>query len=374
MKRLSFIIFSVILSCSLTVSAQKKAAINFKFKEFDFGKIREADGAKSVKFEFTNTGNDTLRLLNADAGYSIVSLSWTKTPVPPNGSGIITVSVNPKNQKGAFSKNITVTSNDPDLLKVTLNIKGEVQPMVKSEADNYPNKIGNLGFNTSLIALNNINNTDSRTDTVKFFNEWVKPIIFTFTSLPEYITCKAFPASVMPGKKGYILVTFDASKSKEFGSINDRFAITTTDSLQPVKFIYISGNIIEDFSKWTPEQLKNAPKIRFEKQVYDFGTIKSGDKIEYDFKFTNIGKSELVIRNTKGSCGCTVATVEKLKIQPGDSSVVKVVFNSAGKSGEQHKTVTITCNDPSNASTVLNIQGKVEKTVTPVVQQKPIKE
>jgi hypothetical protein len=232
----------------------------------------------------------------------------------------------------------------------------------------YPNPIGNLKFNTSQLSFQNINNTDTKTDTIKVMNDWNKPMTLLFSKLPEYIKCKAVPDKLNPKQKGYILVTYDASKRNDFGYIYDRMPIETNDSAQAEKFVNISVNIVEDFSKMTPEQLANAPKIKFDKTTYEFGTIKEGDKIETDFKFTNEGKSDLIIRKTKGSCGCTVGNPEKSTLKPGESTNLHVTFNSAGKSGPQTKTVTVTTNDPANSSAMITITGKVDKKDEPVKQ------
>jgi hypothetical protein len=48
---------------------------------------------------------------------------------------------------------------------------------------------------------------------------------------------------------------------------------------------------------------ENAPVIKFEKEVYDFGKIKTGDKVTYDFKFKNTGKSPLIIIDAVATCG-----------------------------------------------------------------------
>src|SRR6187549_2238248 len=48
------------------------------------------------------------------------------------------------------------------------------------------------------------------------------------------------------------------------------------------------------------------PVLEFEKDTHDFGRITEGEKIEYAFKFKNVGTGELVIRSANGSCGCTV--------------------------------------------------------------------
>ena len=55
----------------------------------------------------------------------------------------------------------------------------------------------------------------------------------------------------------------------------------------------------------------NAPEISFVEEVHDFGTISFEGNGKVDFKFTNTGKSPLVISSAKGSCGCTVPSWPK---------------------------------------------------------------
>ncbi len=100
--------------------------------------------------------------------------------------------------------------------------------------------------------------------------------------------------------------------------------------------------------------------IKFDENVYDFGTVPSGEKVKHVFKFTNTGNEPLVIENAKGSCGCTVADWPREPIPPGKGGEITVVFDSKGKSGKVTKRVTITANtDPKN--TFLTITGIVEK-------------
>lgn len=104
---------------------------------------------------------------------------------------------------------------------------------------------------------------------------------------------------------------------------------------------------------------KSGPaEMKFTETEYDFGQINQGDKVDHTFKFTNSGTQPLVITNAKGSCGCTVPEYPKDSIQPGQSGEIKVIFNSAGKKGKQHKTVTLTTNTEAGAE-ILNIKGEV---------------
>jgi len=86
------------------------------------------------------------------------------------------------------------------------------------------------------------------------------------------------------------------------------------------------------------------PVIKFERETHDFGKIKSGDLVHYDFKFTNTGKSPLIITNATATCGCTKPEYPKTPVAPGASDVIKVTFNSTGKMGLQDKQVTVTAN------------------------------
>ncbi|MBK1441507.1 DUF1573 domain-containing protein [Parapedobacter sp. ISTM3] len=100
--------------------------------------------------------------------------------------------------------------------------------------------------------------------------------------------------------------------------------------------------------------------LEVENDAYDFGKIKEGEKVEHEFKFTNTGTSPLIISNVQASCGCTTPEYSKNPIAPGDEGMVKVVFNSAGQLGKQHKVVTVMSN-ASSPNTLLHLRGEVEK-------------
>ncbi len=100
--------------------------------------------------------------------------------------------------------------------------------------------------------------------------------------------------------------------------------------------------------------------IEFEEKEFDWGTITQDDKVSYVFVFTNTGNEPLLIKNAKGSGGCTVPQWPKAPIAPGEKGEMKVVFNSKGKMGKQSKRVTITANtDP--AQTFVTVKGEIIK-------------
>ncbi|MCH8902721.1 MAG: DUF1573 domain-containing protein [Bacteroidetes bacterium] len=100
------------------------------------------------------------------------------------------------------------------------------------------------------------------------------------------------------------------------------------------------------------------PEFDFEEEIFDFGNIQAGSKVTHEFKFTNTGGAPLIIIECTAPCGCTIPTFPKEPIIQGNGGVIKVVFDSKGRSSTFHKTITIT----SNASTptkMLHIKGTI---------------
>ena len=121
-----------------------------------------------------------------------------------------------------------------------------------------------------------------------------------------------------------------------------------------------ADKIEEDTSKVSLDDVDGdeLPAFSFDAESHDFGQINEGDVATHEFHFTNTGKAPLVITSARGSCGCTVPEYPKTPVSPGDSGVIKVSFDSNGRSGRQDKTVTITANTVPN-SKMLKITSEV---------------
>ena len=106
-----------------------KPGIEFKESSYDFGTIREEKGPVSHTFEFVNTGDAPLLILNASASCGCTRPDYPRNPVKPGKSDKIKVTYNPKGRPGEFTKTVTVRTNIKGKdKKVTLKIKGNVTP------------------------------------------------------------------------------------------------------------------------------------------------------------------------------------------------------------------------------------------------------
>jgi len=360
MKKIAILFTVIFLFVNSSLSAQQRtASITFTEESFDFGKIKEADGLVTHKFSFTNTGTVPLLIQNAQPSCGCTTPDWTKQPVMPGAKGFVKATFDPNGRPGTFDKSITVFSN-ADRPTVTLKISGSVAPKPLAVMDEYRFPMGDLKLNTSFISFGKVGPLSKMDTIIRFINAGKEPLNIKLLNIPVSLKASFKPEVIKPSQKGEIYIVYDASKKNDWGFLFDYVTFTLNGKQDPAYKITVAAEITEDFSKLTPKQLENAPKIKFENTNFNFGTIKEGQKSTYDFNFKNEGKSELILRKVVPSCGCTTTTPKDMKVKPGGSSTIHVVFDSSGKKGSQSKTITIITNDPQTSNLMLWIKGTVE--------------
>lgn len=102
----------------------------------------------------------------------------------------------------------------------------------------------------------------------------------------------------------------------------------------------------------------NAPVIKFDKTVHDYGTMQQHGDGKCEFKFTNEGKEPLILSNVRSSCGCTVPTWPRQPVLPGQSEVIKVKYDTK-RVGMINKSIHVYSNAKVSPLT-LKIKGKIE--------------
>ncbi len=339
---------------------QRNATIAFDKRDHDFGKFKEEDGKVSHEFAFTNTGSEPIIINRVAASCGCTATSWTKEPIVPGGKGYVKAEYNPRNRPGRFNKTVAVFTN-AEPRTVILRIMGDVVPREKTTEDIYPYPIGGMRFKSNHIAFVKIKKGQQKTVLLEMINNSNEKITISFSGgVPSHLKVKASPETLKPKEKGFIETTYDAGKKNDWGFVIDRLQILLNDKAVKNNRLTVSATIEEDFSGLTPEELENAPKAEFESKTFNFGTMKQKSSASYEFVFKNTGKSDLIIRKIKSTCGCTVVNPKETVIKPGQTSSLKAVFNSGTRRGIQNKTVTVITNDPKNSMILLRLTGEVE--------------
>ncbi len=355
-----FFALALILFLGTSVVAQTTTEMVFETLDHDFGKIKEDAGLANFNFNFKNNGKVPLVIAAVNASCGCTTPEWSKEPVLPGKSGFIKVSYNPLNRPGVFNKTVTVAANVPNG-SLVLKIAGEVVPKTLSINEQYPVDLGKVRMLNNNLSFVRIKNNEVKTDSLKVINVSGGKLRIGFKGVLAHLTVKAVPENLEPNGTGFLVISYDGSKITELGFQQARVYLVFNGEENYNYGVNVTATVEEDFSKLSQKELQNAPSIDFNQRVYEFGEVPEGTKVEYTFKILNKGKSDLLIRSVKASCGCTAANPASNVVKSGANTDLKVVFDSNGKVGLQNKTITIISNDPNSATSILRISGNVVK-------------
>jgi hypothetical protein len=115
----------------------------------------------------------------------------------------------------------------------------------------------------------------------------------------------------------------------------------------------------QDIKKTDAVQVEKSSNVTidFESKVVDYGVIDHNADGVRKFVFTNNGTEPLIIKNAKGSCGCTVPTWPREPIAAGETAEIGVKY-ATNRVGKFTKTITLTTN-ASKKPVILTIKGEV---------------
>lgn len=97
--------------------------------------------------------------------------------------------------------------------------------------------------------------------------------------------------------------------------------------------------------------------IKINTKLKNLGILELGEKVVYKFEITNTSNKPLVIWHVSASCGCTTPNWTKKPIQPNETGIVKVKFESE-EPGAFEKSVHVYTNF-NDRPVKLVIQGQV---------------
>ncbi|MFZ2286360.1 MAG: DUF1573 domain-containing protein, partial [Bacteroidales bacterium] len=346
-----------VLLMGVGLAAQPK--LNFASTRHDYGTIKEEAGKKEAVFNFTNTGDSVLVITRVQPACGCTASDYTKSPVPPGGKGFVTAVFDPRGYNSKFTKSISVYSNARPAVTVLI-IEGQVTPREKTVDELYTFAVGPVRFESNHLAFTTTRKTEKKIRVMPVINTSKEPATIEFEGLPAHLSLKVSPATIKPGEKALVEGTYDAKlNAGAWGNVNDLVRMKVNGKPMENIYLYVSANLVEDFSGLSSQQLANAPVFKLQSNTVDFGKIKQNSTADVEFFFTNDGKSDLEIRHVKSGCGCTALMPTETVIKPGGKSSIKAKFSSGGYKGQIYKNIFVYTNDPKNSEVMLMVKGEV---------------
>lgn len=336
-----------------------QAQLRFEPAVWDFGTIREADGRVSHTFTGVNRGDKPLVILDVVTSCGCTVPQFTRKPVLPGGKTAITVTFDPANRPGSFTKELGVYSSDREKI-ATLTIRGNVAPRERSVEELYPTDAGGgLRLNTMLSAFTYIYQGRRVQGSVGYANTSERPL--TLELRPQTVSGALetdYPRRIAPGERGEIdLAYFIPADRPRYGTLSDTFEVAV-DGRSNGTLLMAHGIAVDN----PAGSGKKRPAAQLSENILKFGAVKRrGPVVRQRFTLSNTGSGELIVRAVESDGRIATSLRAGKRIAPGGSETFEATFDPAQQDyGVMTDRLMIVTNDPARPMRRLRVTAIVE--------------
>jgi len=351
---------ALIVLILLANAAAVRAQLVFEPASHDFGSVPESGGTVSHTFAGVNRSERPLVILDVVSSCGCTVPEFSRRPILPGDSTRITVTFDPMNRPGSFSKELGIYSTDR--VKVaTLAIRGEVAPRPKSIDELYPvDAGGGVRLSVTLCAFSYVRHGQRMQMAVGIANTSdrsvsIEPVARQSSGLLE-IAC---PRRLAPGERAEInLSYFIPASEPHYGTLRDVFEIRV-DGASNGTLLLAHGIGIDP----EPKRRTNRPVSELSENMLKFGAVKhAGPILRRKFTLSNTGSGELIVRAAEhdGRIATTLTAGERI---PAGGSVTAEVLFDPGEAdyGIMSSSLLLITNDPDRPMRRLRVTAIVEE-------------
>lgn len=188
--------FIVLASCNITAFAQKARnnaasqpkelkTVTTDKPEYDYGRIMEKDGKVSRTITVINKGGTPVAISDVRTFCGCAAPSFTHAVLRPGQNGKVTITYDPTNRSGKFSKDIYIILNDGRNY-IQTKIKGEVVPYLHPVTEEYPYAFGRgLYMGLKVLPFANQGTGIRQKVQLRIANDTREKMVITFTRKPD---------------------------------------------------------------------------------------------------------------------------------------------------------------------------------------------
>ena len=354
------VIFLILLTlCALTASAQEH--LSFRPDTWDFGTIRETDGRVSHTFTGVNRGDSPLVILDVVTTCGCTVPDFSKKPILPGEKTQITVTYDPANRPGSFTKELWVYSSEKRKI-ATLTVQGSVIPRQKTVEELYPvDAGGGLRLASTLNAFSYIYPGRQVQAAIGYANTSKRPVRLELR--PETTSGALrtnYPKQIAPGERGEINFAYLIPADKpRYGTVRDALEVLIDGRSNGTTLVTHGIGV----DPQPADATQNAPKADFSENILKFGPVKhAGPVRKKHFTLSNAGGAELIVRAVEGEGHVATTLAPGQKIAPGDSLRCEILLDPRTQDyGIVTEHLVVVTNDPVRPMRRIRVTAIIEE-------------
>ena len=354
-----FIFLILLALCHLNGFSQKNLV--FEPSTWDFGTIAEADGRVSHTFTGENRGDKPLVILDVVTTCGCTAPQFSRQPILPGGKTEITVTYDPTNRPGAFSKELAVYSSDRRKI-ATLTVRGQVTPRPKSLEELYPvDAGGGLRLTATLNAFAYLQAGITKQGTIGCVNDSRRTIRLELRpTASSGVLRLEYPRELAPGERGSINVSYlNPADSPRYGTIRDALEVYVDGRTNHTALVThgIGVDALPEIGE------KERPQCEYSENILKFGTVKHAESLRrLPFTISNTGTGELIVRAVEGEGHVATTLSSGLRLAPGESFRAEVMLDPGAQGyGVMSEHLVVVTNDPVRPMRRIRVTAIIEE-------------
>lgn len=354
-------ILAFLLMLSANLQAQE-SPIRFDSEVWNFGKTAEDGGNIEHTFVFTNTSSKPVVILDVTTSCGCTTPSYSRKPIMSGAKGEITVSIDPMNRAGHFSKSVSIitsASSEP----INLKVEGTITPRVKSIEEQYPFDIGGgVRLSANFHAFAYVGRGESVEQTIGWINTSKSDARIEFVPQERSEMLRLDAPKIMPaGQKGELKITYSIPQTSDrYGSLSDVFYIDANG--QRSRTLFSTHAIAVDKFDSANDDIE-APIAELSKKFIKFGEVKFGRTVEdSSIELINEGERDLIVRAIEWQSEAMQCSLKAgQRISSGQKVALKLTLDTKKCDyGVWVDRIKIITNDPARPMQTLRVTAIIE--------------
>ena len=337
---------------------QERETLRFSRPEWNFGDIREEEGMVTHTCVGRNAGDEPLVIVEVTATCGCTVPSFSRKPVLPGEETPITVTFDPRNRPGSFSKELSVFSSRRERL-ARLRITGNVVARELSLEEEYPFDFGEgLRLDGNFHSFAYLYRGQEAATQFEAVNTTDEPMTLRL----EPATADGFltftgPRELAPGERFRIGIScLVPTDSPRYGTVREEVALLV-NGRRAGRTLTLHGIAVDP-----PQTEGSAPRMQCGETIIRFGTQRrSAGSRTQPLRIANTGTRTLVVRavESQPGIGCSLRPGER--VAPGKTLEATVTLDPGSLDyGAVSKRLLIVTNDPEHPSRTLRVTAIIE--------------
>ena len=355
----------IIALLPVTLRAANDSPLKFESLSHDFGSIREVDGRVSHTFRFRNVSRKPVVIITVQTTCGCTVPEYSKRPVMAGEEGEITLTYNPADRPGVFSREADVYGADRTVL-ATLHIEGSVEPRPRSVEELYPFDLGGgVRASAMFVPMGYVSHGDRKQSYVELVNTSQRAVAIGVKPLKSsgFLEIHA-PSRIEAGGKGELRLEYSVAADGDVCMTADDAAEVLVDGRAADVRLTANAVVVR---KYDPSAEFPAPQAQLNKNIVNFGTVKRAvPQRRLRLVLDNTGGDALTVDGVEftgeGARAVSTTLAAGTKVDGGESSEFWVVLRpEKADYGFLTVRMRIFTNDPVRPMRQVRVTATVEE-------------